>query len=257
MAEGRLSGRHALVTGGGSGIGAAIARRFAAEGARLTLVGRRREPIRDLAGELEGIAVSADVTDPSAVERAFAEARAGNGPLSILVANAGAGSSAPFEKLSLEDWRAAMAVNCEAVFHCCRAALPDLRAGADGRIVAIASTAGLKGYAYAAHYVAAKHGAVGLMRALAIELAETGITANALCPGFTDTGMAAAAITNIADKTGRGEEEARAALAEFNPQRRLIDPREVAEAALWLCLPESRSVTGQAIAVAGGEVMCG
>lgn len=148
-----------------------------------------------------------------------------------------------------------MAVNLDALFHCCQSALPDLLAAETGRIVTVASTAGVKGYAYTAPYVASKHGAIGLMRALAAEYAATGLTANAVCPGFTDTDIVGQAVANIRSKTGRSEAEALAELTRFNPQKRLIDPAEVAEAVLWLCIPASRSVTGQAVMIAGGEVM--
>lgn len=252
----RLEGLHAVVTGGGSGIGAAIAQALASEGARLTLVGRRREALEATAAGLPGACVAqADVTDRAAVDAAFASARAAHGPIAILVNNAGIAPSAPFAKVTAEAWRHTMAVNLDALFHCCQAALPDLLAAPSGRIVTVASTAGVKGYGYTAPYVASKHGAIGLMRALATEFAHTGLTANAVCPGFTDTDIVGDAIANIQAKTGRSADEARAQLTRFNPQGRLIDPVEVAEAALWLCLPASRSVTGQAIMVAGGEVM--
>ena len=250
----KLAGQHALITGGGTGIGAAIARALAGEGAALTLVGRRRAPLDAVANELGATVAVADVTDRAAVDRAFAEARQAHGPVTILIANAGAAEGAPFGRIDADAWRRAMAVNLDAVFHCCQAALPDLKAARAGRIVTVASTAGLKGYAYTAAYTAAKHGAVGLMRALGAELADTNITANAVCPGFTDTDLVAEAIATITAKTGRSAEEARAELARFNPQGRLIDPGEVASVVLWLCLPEQRSMTGQAIPVAGGEV---
>jgi NAD(P)-dependent dehydrogenase (short-subunit alcohol dehydrogenase family) len=251
----RLGGTHALVTGGGSGIGAAIARTLAAEGAALTLVGRRREPLEALATETGAAIATADVADAHQVAAAFAAARAAHGPVTILVNNAGTAPSAPFHRTTADDWRRTMAVNADALFHCCQAALPDLKAAEAGRIVTIASTAGLKGYAYTAAYVASKHAAIGLTRALAVELAATPVTVNAVCPGFTDTAIVADAVANIALRTGRDADAARAELARFNPQGRLIDPQEVAETVLWLCLPASRSITGQAIAVAGGEVM--
>lgn len=249
-----MSARHALITGGGTGIGAAIARTLAGEGVHVSLVGRRRDPIAALAEELGGFAVAADVTDRGAVDRAFDAARAANGPLDILVNCAGASASGRFAATSLDAWRATIAVNLDAVFHCAQAALDDLLASPAGRIVTVASTAGLKGYGYVAPYVAAKHGAIGLTRALAAEFAATALTVNAVCPGFTDTDLVTRAIDRIGASTGRSEAEARAELARFNPQRRLIAPDEVAAAVLWLCRPESRSITGQAIAVAGGEV---
>ena len=252
----RLKDMHAVVTGGGSGIGAAVARALAAEGARLTLVGRRREALEATAATLPGACIApADVADRAAIDEAFAAARGAHGPITILVNNAGIAPSAPFARVTAEAWRRAMAVNLDALFHCCQSALPDLLAAETGRIVTVASTAGVKGYAYTAPYVASKHGAIGLMRALAAEYAASGLTANAVCPGFTDTDIVGQAIANIRLKTGRSEAEALAELTRFNPQKRLIDPAEVAEAVLWLCLPASRSVTGQAVMIAGGEVM--
>jgi NAD(P)-dependent dehydrogenase (short-subunit alcohol dehydrogenase family) len=249
-----LAGSHALVTGGGTGIGAAIARRLASEGARVTLVGRRKEPLDEVAREIGGYAVTADVTEREQVERAFAEARERHGPLSILVNNAGVAPSASFAKLSAEEWRRTMAVNCDALFACCQAALPDLLKAEHGRIVTVASTAGLKGYAYTAPYVASKHAAVGLMRALAAEFARSNLTANAVCPGFTDTGIVGEAAERIREATGRSDSEARSALARFNPQNRFIAPEEVAEAVLFLCLPQAQGITGHALTIDGGEV---
>lgn len=249
-------GSHALVTGGGTGIGAAIARALSGAGAAVTLVGRRREPLERTAAALPNAAFAiADVTDRAQVESAFASARAAHGPVTILIANAGQAATAPFARSSFEEWRRLMAVNLDALHHLMQAALPDLLAAPAGRIVTISSTAGLRGYAYAAAYSAAKHGAIGLTRALALELAKTRVTVNAVCPGFTDTDLVAGSVEGIVAKTGRTPGEARAELERFNPQGRLIRPEEVADAVLFLCAPGSASMTGQAIAVAGGEVM--
>ena len=262
MSAGDISGRHVLVTGAGSGIGAAIAVAFAKAGARVSLAGRRRGPLEETlaampAGSghtLDGF----DVTDTGAIANGLKIAREKFGPVDILVNNAGEAPSAPFEKIGMDMWSHTLAVDLTGVFAVTQAAMPDLRArGQGGRIINIASTAGLKGYAYVAAYCAAKHGVIGLTRALALELAKTGVTVNAICPGFTDTPMVAASVALIVAKTGRSEEAARAELAKNNPQGRLVDPQEIAEAALWLASPAAQSVTGQALPIAGGEVMAG
>ena len=246
--------RHAVITGGGTGIGAAIARSLAKDGDKVTLIGRRSAPIASVAEELGGFAHVADVTDRSSVDAAFKAARAAHGPIEILVNCAGDALSGKFASISLEQWRATMAVNLDALFNCIQAGIADLLAATAGRIVTISSTAGLKGYAYVAPYVAAKHGAIGLTRALAAEFASTALTVNAVCPGFTDTDLVTRAVTTIGALTGRDEQAARTELARYNPQRRLIAPEEVAAAVSWLCRLDSQSITGQAIAVAGGEV---
>jgi len=249
-----LSGRHAVVTGGGTGIGAAIVRRFAAAGAKVTVMGRRHEPLRKICDEITGgQAVQLDVADEESVRRAFSEARETAGPVSVLVNNAGVAPTAPFAKTSSADFRHTLEVNLTGPFLCTQAVMHDMKESGWGRVIMIASTAGLKGYPYVSAYVASKHGLVGLTRALALELARTDVTINSLCPGYTDTDIVAQSVKKIADKTGRSVEDALAELVKDNPQRRLIDPDEVAGAALWLCSHDARSITGQALAIAGGE----
>jgi NAD(P)-dependent dehydrogenase (short-subunit alcohol dehydrogenase family) len=231
----RLAGAHAVVTGGGTGIGAAIAGALAAEGAKLTLVGRRRDKLEEVAEALDGVLVApADVTLREEIDAAFALAREAQGPITILVNNAGAAEGAAFEKVSETLWRDMLAVNLDGMFHCCQAALPDLLAAEAGRIVTIASMAGLYGFAYASPYIAAKHGAVGLTRALAAEFARTPLRVNAVCPGFVDSDMTVQSVANITAKTGRTADEARAELSRLNPSGRLITPEEVAAVVLDL-----------------------
>ena len=252
---GVLDGQHALITGGGTGIGAAIAKALAAEGAALSLVGRRREPLEALAAELaNAVAIPADVTDEDRVAGMIEAAHRAHGHVSILIANAGAAESAPLAKTSLDAWEAMIRINLTGAFLSARAVLPDMTASGAGRIVFIASTAGLKGYGYVAPYCAAKHGVVGLARALAIEAAGNGITVNAVCPGFTETAMLDASIDNIVEKTGRSRTDVRAALMKDNPQARFIQPEEVAASVSWLCSPAAKAINGQAIAVTGGEI---
>jgi NAD(P)-dependent dehydrogenase (short-subunit alcohol dehydrogenase family) len=244
----RLKGRHAVITGGGTGIGAAIARTLGAEGACLTLVGRRRDRLEEVGcGDFDALVAPADVTVREEVERAFAIAREAQGPIAILVNNAGASAGAPFARVTEALWRDMLAVNLDGVFHCCQAALPDLLAAEAGRIVTVASIAGLSGFAYASPYIAAKHGAVGLTRALAAEYGATRLRVNAVCPGFVETEMTVRSVATITEKTGRSEEEARAELARLNPSGRLISPDEVAAAVLDLVLSERN---GEAVEIA-------
>ena len=252
-----LKGSHAVVTGAARGIGAEIAQALAAEGARLTLLGRRRDALQALAAELPGEGhgvVVADVSDPAQVDAAFGEARA-RGPVTVLVNNAGQAETAPFAKISIELWQRMLAVNLTGTFLCTQAALPGMLEARWGRIVNIASTAGLKGYAYVAAYAAAKHGVIGLTRSLALEVAKKGITVNAVCPGYTETDILRDGVANVVAKTGMSEAEARAQFTVGNPQGRIVQPREVADAVRWLCGDAASSITGQSISVSGGEVM--
>jgi 3-hydroxybutyrate dehydrogenase len=245
---------HALVTGGGRGIGRAIALALTQSGATVTVLGRDRVTLDDaIASGAARFAAVADVADQAAVSTAISEAAARQ-PIDILIANAGAAESALFAKSDAALFRRMMDVNFMGVVHAVQAALPSMKARPYGRIVAVASTAGLKGYAYVSAYSAAKHAVVGLVRSLALELASTSVTVNAVCPGFTETDLVAGSIDNIMSKTGRTREQAAAELARHNPQGRLIQPSEVADTVLWLCGEGAGAITGQAIAVAGGEV---
>ncbi len=247
-----LDDRHALVTGGATGIGLAVTKSLASAGARVTIASRNVERVTAAAAELNGVTGrSLDVTDPESIDAVFDAA----GPIDILVNNAGIALAAPFDKTTPEQWSNVMAVNLTGVYLCTQAALKSMRERDSGRIINIASTAGLKGYAYISAYAASKHGVVGMTRSLALELAATGITANCICPGFVDTDIVAEAVANITSKTGRSKKEALAELVKHNPQKRLITPAEVADAVLWLCQNTSCSITGQAIVVAGGEIM--
>jgi NAD(P)-dependent dehydrogenase (short-subunit alcohol dehydrogenase family) len=256
MSDRTAAGRHAVVTGGGSGIGRATALALATAGAQVTVMGRRLEPLQSLAAEYDSIvALPCDVTNPQAVEQAFEAARQQSGAIDILINSAGAAPTAPFHKLSPGDWQQIMAVNLDSVFHCSQRALNDMRERRWGRVVNIASTAAQRGYAYVSAYCAAKHGVLGLTRALALETATRGITVNAVCPGYTDTDIVREGVRNIMAKTGRTETEALAQFTGSNPQGRLVRVDEVAACVLWLCAESSASITGQAISVSGGEVM--
>jgi len=249
-------GHHALITGGGTGIGAAIAARLSEMGARITVVGRRPEPLEEVADGLHGAqVVPFDVTDEAAVEEGLTTATERFGLIDVLINNAGAADSSPFARTTSDAWRAMLEVNLTGAFLMSRAVLPGMVERGWGRIVAIASTAGLKGYAYVAAYCAAKHGVIGMTRSLALEVAPKGVTANVVCPGYTETELLSESVANIVDKTGVSKDEARAQLLESNPQGRFVSPEEVAEAAAWLVSSNAGAITGQAIVVAGGEVM--
>jgi 3-hydroxybutyrate dehydrogenase len=245
---------HAVVTGASRGIGREIALQLTRAGADVTALGRQRAALEALvAAGVAHSCVTADVTDRAAVDSAMQEA-ATRRPIDILIANAGAAESASFARSDAALFARMMEVNFMGVVHSVQAALPSMRERASGRIVVIASTAGLKGYAYVSAYAAAKHAVIGLVRSLALELASTRITVNAVCPGFTDTDLVAGSLETIMKKTGRDRAQAIAEVTRHNPQGRLISPTEVANTVLWLCGEGAGAVTGQAIAVAGGEI---
>ncbi len=249
-----IAGNHALVTGGGTGVGKAIALALAGTGVNVTICGRRQATL-DLVAEANPHiqAVTVDVTDEGAMAKLHETAKAQGGPFDIIIANAGMAGSAPAHKTTLANWQRTIDVNLTGAFLTVKGALDDMAKRGTGRVVFIASVAGLKGYGYVAPYVAAKHGVVGLMRALAVELAKTGVTVNAVCPSFVETDMLEESIQRIMQKTGRSEAEARASLMVANPQDRFVQPEEVAATVLWLCSDGAASITGQAISVSGGE----
>ena len=253
-ATGGIAGRHALVTGGGSGVGRATALALAQAGVDVTICGRRQAALDEVARENSRIlAIAADVTDEAAMTALYEKAQAARGPIDLVIANAGMASSAPAARTTLSDWQHTLAVNLTGAFLTVKPALAGMAARKTGRIVFVASTAGLKGYAYVAPYVAAKHGVIGLMRALATENARTGVTVNAVCPGFVETDMLEESVARIAEKTGRSAAEARESLVSTNPQGRFIQPEEIAASVLWLCSQAAASITGQTISVSGGE----
>ncbi|RIY42190.1 SDR family NAD(P)-dependent oxidoreductase [Neopusillimonas maritima] len=253
--------RHALVTGAARGIGLIVAQRLLQQGCCVTLMGRNVQALEQAAQQLKPLGevdfVAGDVGNAQNVEVAFAKAREQFGPIDILVNNAGQAVSERFDRMTPDAWHSMLSVNLTGTFHCIQAALPDMLAKRWGRIVNVASTAGLQGYAYVSAYCAAKHGVVGLTRSLALEVARKGITVNAVCPGYTETDLVRDALDNIMEKTGMTLDQARAKLAESNPQGRLVQPEEVADAVAWLCQSGAGAVNGQSIPVDGGEVMVG
>jgi NAD(P)-dependent dehydrogenase (short-subunit alcohol dehydrogenase family) len=247
-----LEGRHALITGGGTGIGAAAAQHLAAEGARVTLLGRRLEPLEDIAERIAGAATQCDVTNPDELARVFEIARTVYGPIDILVVNAGIAESAPFHKMKRDSWDRLLATNLTAAFDCARLAIGDLLQSDSGRLVFVASVASLRGVPYAAHYAASKHGLLGLMRSLAAEYAKTKLTVNAVCPGYVDTPMTDQSVARVSEITGRSAEDSRAAITSMNASGRLVDPQAIGNVIAMLCLPLSRDINGAAITIDGG-----
>jgi NAD(P)-dependent dehydrogenase (short-subunit alcohol dehydrogenase family) len=252
MADRPLEGRHALITGGGTGIGAATAEMLHAAGARISLLGRRMEPLLDVARVTNGQAIQCDVTNLDSIHKAFDEARAKNGLIDLLIVNAGIAESAPFHKMTRESWDRIISVNLTGAFDTVQAGLPDLLKSEDARVVFIASVASLRGVPYAAHYAASKHGLLGLMHSMAAEYAKSKMTVNAVCPGYVDTPMTDQSVARVSQITGRGEGDARSAITNMNASGRLVDPQAIANLVLTLCLPLSRDINGAAITIDGG-----
>ena len=252
MPETPLAGRHALITGGGTGIGAAAAAQLSAAGAKLSLLGRRMEPLQAVAESYGGTAIQCDVTDPDRIAAALGEARAANGPIDLLIVNAGIAESAPFHKMTREAWNRIIATNLTAAFDCSRAAIGDLLKSDNGRLVFVASVASLRGVPYASHYAASKHGLLGLMRSLAAEYAKSMLTVNAVCPGYVDTPMTDQSVARVSKITGRDEAQARSAITNMNASGRLVDPQAIGNIIAMLCLPLSRDINGAAITIDGG-----
>jgi NAD(P)-dependent dehydrogenase (short-subunit alcohol dehydrogenase family) len=247
-----LEGRHALITGGGTGIGAAAAQALSAAGAKLSLLGRRMEPLLAVAEEIGAAAIGCDVTDPTELRNAFDEARTRSGPIELLIVNAGIAESAPFHKMTRESWDRIIATNLTAAFDCAQAALGDLTKSENGRLVFVASVASLRGVPYAAHYAASKHGLLGLARSLAAEYAKTNLTVNAVCPGYVDTPMTDHSVQRVSEVTGRSEKESRGIITEMNASGRLVDPQAIGNVIAMLCLPVSRDINGAAVTIDGG-----
>ena len=252
MADRPLEGRHALITGGGTGIGAATAELLHAAGARVSLLGRRLEPLLDVARGINGAAIQCDVSKHDSIAKAFDEARATHGLIDLLIVNAGIAESAPFHKMTREGWDRIISVNLTGAFDTVQAGLPDLLKAEDARVVFVASVASLRGVPYAAHYAASKHGLLGLMRSMAAEYAKSKMTVNAVCPGYVDTPMTDQSVARVSQITGRGEDKSREAITNMNASGRLVDPQAIANLILTLCLPLSRDINGAAVTIDGG-----
>ncbi len=247
-----LDGRHALITGGGTGIGAAAAQHLNDAGAKLSLLGRRIEPLQAVAEGLGATPIRCDVTDPERIRAAFDEARAANGPIDCLIVNAGIAESSPFHKMTRESWDRIVATNLTAAFDCAQAAIGDLLKSENGRLVFVASVASLRGVPYAAHYAASKHGLLGLMRSLAAEYAKTSLTVNAVCPGYVDTPMTDQSVARVSEITGRSADDSRGIITNMNASGRLVDPQAIGHVIAMLCLPLSRDINGAAVTLDGG-----
>ena len=252
QANNPLQGRHALITGGGTGIGAAAAEQLSVAGAKLSLLGRRMDPLNAVVEKFGGTAIQCDVTDAARIRAAFDEARAANGPIDLLVVNAGIAESAPFHKMTREGWDRIMSVNLTGAFDTVQAGLPDLLKAEDARVVFVASVASLRGVPYAAHYAASKHGLLGLMRSMAAEYAKSKMTVNAVCPGYVDTPMTDQSVARVSQITGRGEGDARSAITNMNASGRLVHPDAVGSMIMTLCLPQMQDVNGAAVTIDGG-----